>query len=110
MKRTLIAAALLCGTALAGCQPGGVSSTPVVGNSVAAAEIALTNAERLALKYTSLPRCPAATVICSDPATVQRIKEYDNKAYAAVVSARSNEALIGLALSAIDAFGGVIPK
>lgn len=103
MHKIIAAVALLV---LAGC-----AAPPTVSKSVAAAEIALTNAERLALIYTTLPRCgPVSPPLCSDPGIVQTIKDYDNRAYAAVMAARSNEALIAVALSAIDAFGGVIPK
>jgi hypothetical protein len=119
MKRIALPLACILPFALASCgnlAPGSatpaVSGPPIVSGSVAAAEIALTNAERLALHYTGLPRCgtAAATPLCSNPATVQQIKDYDNRAYAAVKAARANEALLGLALSAIDAFGSIIPK
>lgn len=85
--------------------------TPVVAKSVAAAQIALTNLERLALRYTSLPRCgsPGATPVCSDPATVQRIKDYDNVAFDAVMRARRNSALLDFAVGAINALQAVIP-
>lgn len=105
MKRFILAAAL-CGSLVA------CSTTPptTVSNTVAAAQIALTNAERVALIYTSLPRCPVAPPPCSDPATVQTIKDYDNKAYDLVKAARNNEALIGTAMVAIDTLVKVIPR
>jgi hypothetical protein len=112
MIKTAHTLAALAVLAAAACSSPGVptvSPSPVVSNSVAAAEIALTNVERLALRYTTLPRCPAAA-LCSDAATVQRIKDADNKAYAAVMAARHNEALLGLALSSIEAFGSVVPR
>jgi hypothetical protein len=104
--RKLILAAALCGS-LAACS---TAPTTTVSNSVAAAQIALTNAERVALLYTSLPRCPVNPPPCSDPATVQRIKDYDNKAYDLVKAARNNEALIGVAMAAIETFSSVIPR
>lgn len=91
--------------------PAPVSSNPRISNTVAAVEIALTNAEKLALHYTALPRCGAsAPPLCSDPATVQRIKDADNTAYNAVVKARSDEALIGVAFAAVSTFSALIPQ
>lgn len=114
MKRIILAAAL-CGSLVAcstaptiGTPP--ISQTPVISNSVAAAQIALTNAERVALLYTTLPRCPVNPPPCSDPATVQTIKDYDNKAYDLVKAARNNEALIGVAMAAIETFSSIIPR
>jgi hypothetical protein len=105
MKRIILAAAL-CGSLAACATP----PTTTISNSVAAAQIALTNAERLALVYTSMPRCHVAPPPCSDQATVQRIKDYDNKAYDLVKAARENEALIGVAMVAIDTLVKVIPR
>lgn len=79
-----------------------------VSAKVSAAVVTLTTAERLALIYTSQPRCPAPAP-CSDPAIVQRIKDADNQAYAAVKAAERNEALLGAALTAIQNFQSVIP-
>lgn len=79
-----------------------------VRSKVSAAVVTLTTAERLALIYTSQPRCPAP-VPCSDPVLVQRIKDADNQAYAAVKAAERNEALLGVALTAIQNFQSVIP-
>jgi|SRR5579863_284665 len=83
-------------------------ANPGVSAKVDAAVVGLTAAERAALVYTSLPRCPAAA-ICSDPATVQRIKDADNTAYAAVKMAEANEALLGAALQAISALTSTVP-
>lgn len=94
---------------LAAC--GGFATPPpvIITNGIAAAEIALTNAEILALDYTRLPRCmPRMSLACSDPVIVQKIKDADNRAYAAVVAARRNQAMIGVAWAAIDAFSGTI--
>jgi hypothetical protein len=76
--RGIVPALLLTGglgLTLAACAPAD-GPAAAVGNAVAAAEIALTDAERLALRYTGLPRCgtAAATALCSDPALVARIK------------------------------------
>lgn len=84
------------------------ASSPRVTNNVLAAEQAMTTAQQLALIYTTLPRCPA-TAPCSDPATVARIKSLDQTAHDAVVAARSNEALLSLAISAIGNFKSAIP-
>lgn len=85
--------------------------TPIVAKSVAAAQIALTNLERVALRYTSLPRCtvPVTVPVCSDPATVEQIKHYDNVAFDAVMRARRNGALLDMAVGAINMFQRVIP-
>lgn len=101
---------ILCGAALVAltaCAPQ--PTTNAVTSDVAATEIALTAAETLALSYTSLPRCPIAAPACSTQATVDNIKALDNKAYTAVVAARSNSALISVAVTAISAFRNAIP-
>lgn len=85
------------------------ATTNAVSSDVAATEIALTAAETLALSYTSLPRCPVAAPACSTQAAVDNIKALDNKAYTAVVAARSNSALISMAVTAISAFRNAIP-
>ncbi len=87
----------------------GCTTSPTVANDVLAAEQTLTAAERLALIYTTLPRCGGAARVCSDQATVQRIKDLDNQAYVAVVAARQNTALLSAALAAIGAFQNAIP-
>jgi hypothetical protein len=91
---------------LANCAGTGGGS---VSSKVAAAVVSLTTAERLALIYTSQPRCTVAPPPCSDPATVQRIKDADNQAYAAVKAAEQNEAMLGSALTAIKNLQSVIP-
>lgn len=58
--------------------------------NVAALESALTAAERGALAYTSLPRCPQPTPVCSDPAKVAAIKAADMTAYNAVSAAEAS--------------------
>ena len=96
--------ALVLAAALAACANAGAG----ISAKVDAAVVGLTAAERAALVYTSLPRCPAAA-LCSDPATVQKIKDADNIAYAAVKAAEQNEALLGAALSAVSALQGTVP-
>lgn len=88
-----------------------ISKNPIIANSVAGAQQALTLLERAALRYTTLPRCgsPGATILCSDPERVQRIKDADNIAFDAVMKARRNEATLDFALSAINAFNAVLP-
>ena len=90
---------------LAGCVGGSA-----VQNDVLAAEKSLTALERLALIYTSLPRCGGAAQICSDPSTVQRIKDLDNQAYMAVKAAEQNSAMLSAALAAIGNFQKAIPS
>lgn len=99
MNRYIIAVAFF--VSLSACNPQASSD-------VAAAAVALTAAEKLALSYTSLPRCPAATA-CSDEATVTKIKAADNTAYDAIKAAEANPALVGTAVSAITTLRNLIP-
>ena len=71
-----------------------------VTSSLAETEIALTTAERAALAYATLPRCPAVTM-CHTPEAVARIKVADDIAYAAVKAARTRhgDANSGAAIS-----------
>ena len=87
------------------------TAAPTVNNDIAAAEVALTAGEQLALVYTSLPRCGSAgaSAVCSVQATVDSIKAADNTAYNAVVQARGNSSLINAALSAIASFRALVP-
>lgn len=84
--------------------------TAPVQTSVASVEIALTAAEKLALNYTTLPRCGTAFVpLCSDPVVVAKIKSMDNTAYNAVVAARKDTNLIAAALIAVNEFSSIVP-
>lgn len=88
-------------------------ASPGVANKVDAAVVALTTAERLALNYTSLPRCgtsPKTPVVCSTPSVVAAIKAADQKAYDAVKAAEKNEAFLSMALVAIADLGTTVPK
>jgi hypothetical protein len=89
---------------LAGCK----SSTSVQ-NDVAAAEIALTAAERVALIYVSLPRCGGTATLCSAQATVDKIKVLDNNAFTAVKAAEQDETLLSAAWVAISSLSSAIP-
>lgn len=80
--RALILASIL---AVAGC------ATAPSPSATAAVETALTAAEKAATLYAHLPVCPAAG-LCSDPATVVKIKAADNVAYAAAVQMRAGAA------------------
>ena len=79
------------------------------GNDIIAAEVALTAAEKAATIYARLPRCPGPAV-CSDQATVDKIKAADNTAYNAVKAAEANPALVSVAVSAVSDFNNLIPK
>jgi len=101
---------------IAGCAgngPAGVSEKPMIGNGVAAAEQALTLAERIALRYTSLPQCGSEVKgfipRCHDPAIKAKIKALDNTAFNAVMAARNNEALLSVAVSAIGNLSAAVP-
>lgn len=105
---------LMLGAALiAACSACSSTPSSVVPNTITSVEIALTAAEKAALIYKRLQTCPtprsAVFMLCSDPAMVQKILDADNKAYAAVVAARSNAALIGTAVGLIEAFTAIIP-
>lgn len=48
-----------------------------------------TAAAQIILAYKGLPPCPAATVLCSDPAVVAKLKDADNIAYASLKAAET---------------------
>lgn len=96
----------LAALALSACS----TATTTVSNDVAAAEVSLTTAEHLALFYTRLPRCGGAVAICSNQATVDKIKALDSTAYTAVHAAMDNKGTLSAALTAVSAFSTAIPK
>lgn len=115
----LLMAAIPAGNLVASCAAV-ESRAPVVTNDVAAAEVALTAAERVALIYTGLPRClvvgsalmpvtVGSPKICSSQTAVDRIKALDQQAYDAVMAAKRNAGLISAAWSAISVFQSAIP-
>ena len=89
-----------------------VSGTVVVDNSIAAVERSFTLAMQVANLYTSQPRCksPGATVICSDPKVVLMIRNSAIKAHGAILMARKNQAMIGMAANAVEEFSSVLPS
>jgi PBP1b-binding outer membrane lipoprotein LpoB len=102
MRNVILTACLV----LAGCSN---QSAPVVfANSVAGAELALTQAEKAALIYTSLPRCPTAPV-CSDSTIVASIGAADNKAYAAVQALKAGTGTQDAAAAAVAILLAAIP-
>jgi hypothetical protein len=86
------------------------NATVAISNDVAAAEVSLTAAEQAALIYTNRPRCGGTVTLCSDPATVAKIKALDNQAYTAVTMARDNKGTLSAAIAAVSAFSLAIPK
>lgn len=87
-----------------------IAKTPVVANSVAAAQIALTELEKLAIRYTTLPECaPVSPRLCHDPVVKARIKEYDNYAFNAVMAARRGVGSLESAVAAINALQSILP-
>lgn len=71
--------------------------------------LALTSAERAALAYTSLPRCPVADkTLCSEVVIVTQIKVADYVAYAAVKAAEGNGSVAD-ADKAVTALISLIP-
>src|SRR5574337_1284674 len=79
VRKALSAVMVLAGIAgLAACTSGQPQQT------AAALASGLTVAERTAVGYASLPRCPQGAPVCSDPAIVQKIRDADNGAYTEV--------------------------
>ena len=77
-------------------------------SGLAGTEVALTETERLALAYVTLPACPGAA-LCSDAAVVAKIKAADNIAYAAVMGAKAGKVLPADATAAVAALASLIP-
>jgi hypothetical protein len=104
MIRALAVAACLAATA---CSTSGQTVA-----KIDAAVVALTTAERVALIYTSMPRCtaPPTTTFCSSPSVVAEIKSLNMTAYTAVKAAEANSAVLQAALDAIGNFQSAIPK
>lgn len=111
---------MLAGLALSSCTsnptpPGslltGLNSKTQTG--VDAAVIALTEADRVALAYTTMPQCGPthAKPLCSEAPAIVQIKNYGQKAHDAVVQARKsgNDATLATANAAISAFSTSIP-
>lgn len=93
---------------LAGC-----GATPAaVQTNVAQLEVALTAAEKAAFLYATRPQCPTSAPLCSDAATVAKVKAADNTAYAAVKGARAaptDTAQAARASAAVAALVSMIP-
>lgn len=101
-KIPVVAALMVAGVlSLSACK------STTVANDVAAAEIALTGAEQVALVYTSRPRCGGTVTLCSDQVAVDKIKAADQKAYDAVKAARDNSGLISAAWIAISSLQSI---
>jgi hypothetical protein len=97
-----------------GSGPAGVSENQTISQGVAAAQQSLTLAEKLALRYTSLPPCGPKEAVgfiprCHVPAIKAKIKELDNTAFNAVMAARNNEGLLSVAVSAIGKLSAAVP-
>lgn len=84
--RRMIGAATTALMILTGC--AGNPPSAATSNGVAGAQVALTAAEKAALTYSSLPQCPKQAPLCSDAATIGKIKSADTAAYNAVKAAR----------------------
>lgn len=91
--------------ALAACSTTPSALSP---SDVAKAEVALTSAEQAALIYTSLPRCPQPSGLCSQTATVAAIKKADAVAYAALIAVVDGPSL-ATAEAAISALLAIVP-
>ena len=88
-----------------------VSNVPVVNRGLAVAEQTFTLAMELATEYTSLPRCDVSTKRpCSDREVARKIRRAAIEANGLLDKARSNEALVGPALAAVDVFRAIVPN
>lgn len=102
---------------LASCATWNAMMNPVSPADVAAIEITLTTAEKLATHYTSLPACPQpnGNVICADVTLKAKIKADDNQAYAAVAALKNSSAVgapaaMSVAQAAIAALQNEVPQ
>lgn len=87
---------------------------PVPPSDVYALASALTAAEHAAMGYLSLPVCPQATAICSDPAIRNKIKLADQTAYQSVKAAEAGAAAgdsvaVTTAMAAVSGLVAAIP-
>jgi len=106
MKKFALALALPL--ALAACGSSTQSAVATAQTTLAGVEVALTAAERAALAYAGLPRCPSV-VLCSQQATVDAIKAADQKAYAALKAAKTDVALVSEAQAALAVLVALVP-
>lgn len=88
------------------------TTAPVSPAQVAGLETSLTIADTLAIDYTTLPACPQASNVCSDPATKAAIKKYAAAAYTAVKTVQGSRlpADMAVAEAAIAALQTAVPK
>lgn len=100
------ASLLACGALLASC----ASVTPKdPAQGLYVAESGLVGAMQIATTYASLPRCGTGIVVCSDPATVTRIKAAASTASGLVlaaqqvITANGSAAQIAAAVAAAEA-------
>ena len=79
--------------------------------AVVSAENALATAETLATQYVKLPACgaPTSPPLCSDAATVAKIKAADNVAYAAVKGFEKGTVSATDAQAAVNGLTALIP-
>lgn len=118
MKRFLLIPLL----AVAACSSGS-TSVPSPKNTVAWLQSGLTAADKAALIYTGLPRCPQPTgTACSVQATVTQIKSGGQTAYDSVTAAQAavdadptgakqaTAAAVAAAATDLGAFQALLPK
>jgi uncharacterized lipoprotein YehR (DUF1307 family) len=97
MRKIILASVLAL--SLSACANQAAQTT--VANDVAAAEVALTVADQVALAYTSQPT--------ADPATKARIKSLAQTAYNAVKAAERDSTMLAVALTAIQNLRAAVP-
>lgn len=97
MRKIILATALAL--TLGACANQAAQTT--VANDVAAAEVALTVADQVALAYTSSP--------AADPTVKARIKSLAQTAYNAVRAAKADGAMLAVALTAIQNLRAAVP-
>lgn len=110
---SLLAAALLLAPlvdcASTGTAPSAAAAAPA---DVAALEQSVTIAETLALNYTSLPPCPAASGLCADPVVKAKVKAYGQRAHDLALALRTSPTAVALAAAqaALADFRATIPQ
>jgi hypothetical protein len=106
MRKLLLVLPIL---ALAGC--GSTASVQTTyDNSTAAAETALTGAEKAATNYVTLPLCASGgQLICSSAAISAQIKAADNTAVADLAKMKAGSVTLSVVLADIAALTAAIP-
>jgi hypothetical protein len=107
MRKFIIALPIL---ALAGCGGNTAPIQTTYDNSTAAAETALTGAEKAATNYVTLPLCVSGgPIICSNAAISAQIKAADNIAVADLAKLKAGSVAVSVVLADIAALTAAVP-